>query len=179
MTESGDPQGPPLETEVKLRLASLEDLPGRLEALGFHLETPLQEEASTLWDRDGELFRQGCALRVRRYGGGASLTWKGPQQPDPRFKIRPELETSVAGAPALEGILRALGYTPGLRMVKQRAVYRRESLVACLDQTPFGCFLELEGSPEEIQAASEGLGLREAEVETRSYPALFREHGLA
>lgn len=179
MTESGDPQGLPLETEVKLRVPSIEGLPGRLEALGFQLETPLQAETSTLWDRGAELFDQGCALRVRQYGGNATLTWKGRQQPDPRFKIRPELETAVADGAALEGILRALGYAPVLRMVKQRSVYRRGGLVACLDQAPFGCFMELEGAIEDLQAAQEDLGLAGAEVETRSYPALFREHGLA
>lgn len=179
MTESEDPQGLPLETEVKVRVPSIEGLSERLEVLGFHLETPLQDEASTLWDRGAELFDQGCALRVRRYGASTSLTWKGAQQPNPRFKIRPELETAVADGATLEGILRALGYAPVMRMVKQRSVYRRGGLVACLDQTPFGCFLELEGTVGEIQAALERLGLAGAELETRSYPALFREHGLA
>lgn len=179
MTESGDPQGLPLETEVKVRVPSIEVLSGRLEALGFVLEAPLQDETSTLWDRGAELFDQGCALRVRRYGGTTTLTWKGAQQPDPRFKIRPELETAVADGAALEGVLRALGYAPVMRMVKQRSVYRRGGLVACLDRVPFGCFMELEGAAGDLPAALESLGLAGAEVETRSYPALFREHGLA
>lgn len=179
MTESEDPQGLPLETEVKLRVPSLDGLGARLEAQGFHLETPFQAETSTLWDRGAELYDQGAALRIRRYGGSATVTWKGAQQADPRFKIRPELETAVADAAAMEGILRALGFTPVMRMVKQRAVYRREALVACLDETPFGCFLEVEGPPEDLPRAIEALTLPGAEVETRSYPALFREHGLA
>jgi len=179
MTDSGMRDGTPLEIEVKLRLPGLEDLPPRLESLGFQLETPLQDETSTLWDRGAELFDQGCALRVRRYGGGATLTWKGPKRADPLLKIRPELETAVADAEILEGILKVLGYAPVMRMVKQRAVYRRGGLVACLDRAPFGCFLELEGSEKDILEARASLGLSGAEVEVRGYPGLFRAYGLA
>lgn len=179
MPESASSHGPLLETEVKLRLPGLEEWAPRLEALGFRLETPFQEEVSTLWDRGAELFDQDCALRVRRYGPGATLTWKGPRREDPLLKVRPELETAVGDAEAVEGILRALGFVPVMRMAKHRAVYRRDGLAACLDRAPFGCYLELEGAAEAILAAREALGLGDAEVEVRSYPDLFRAHGLA
>lgn len=179
MTDSADPQGIPLETEVKLRVPGLEGLPQRLEALGFHLETPFTEEASTLWDRGGALQGRGCALRVRRHGGHATLTWKGARREDPLLKIRPELETPLVDADAMEAILGALGYAPVMRMVKHRAVYRRGGLAACLDRAPFGCYLELEGDPSEILTVREALGLGVAQVEVRSYPSLFRDHGLA
>lgn len=169
----------PLETEAKLRVPSLEGWPERLVALGLAEVAPLQEERSTLWDSGVNLYSQGCALRVRRYAGGATLTWKGPRQHDPVLKIRPERETPVGDPDALEDILRALGFEAILSMVKHRAVYRGEDLVACLDETPFGAFVELEGPAERIRSAMETLGLTEAEAETRSYPTLFRAHGLA
>lgn len=163
----------PLETEVKLRVPSAAAMAPMLEALGFTLETPAQEEVSVLWDRGGELRGRGSALRVRRYGGGCLLTFKGPREPDPLLKIRPERETSVADAEALEAILGALGFAPTLAMVKTRAVWSREELEACLDETPFGCFLELEGDPAAIRLAMQGLGLDASHVETRSYAALY------
>lgn len=169
----------PVETEVKLRLPSLEGFEARLRGLGFRVSVPAQPEASTLWDRGGELLAQGSALRLRRYGGKAWLTWKGPRVPDALLKIRPELETEVSDPEAMGAILGALGFEPMMRMVKTRALLTREDLVACLDETPFGCFLELEGEEAAIRAAMAALGLGPELAETRSYPALFREHGLA
>lgn len=169
----------PIETEVKLRLPSLMGVQARLEALGFVLAVPAQPETSQLWDRDTELCTQGSALRLRRFAGKAWLTWKGPKIPDAVLKIRPELETEIADAEALVGILQALGFRPVMEMVKVRALMKRADLLACLDEAPFGCFLELEGEAPAIHAAMAALGLGPEAAELRSYPTLFREHGLA
>jgi adenylate cyclase, class 2 len=169
----------PIETEVKLRIPSTQELAPRLVALGFRLEIPAQSERSVLWDRSRELLSQGCALRVRTYAGGSWITWKGPKVQDPLLKIRPEIETAVTSAGAMEGILQALGYTPVLAMEKTRALLRREDLLACLDETPFGSYLELEGEPGAIRSTMESLGLGPELAEVRSYPTLFLEHGCA
>lgn len=168
----------PVETELKLRIPALAPLRGLLASMGFTERTPPQAEVSVLWDRGDELRAQGAALRVRRYGGQVILTWKGAKLPDPLLKIRPEQETVVEDGEALEAILSALGYAPVLRMEKTRALWAREELTACLDETPFGCFLELEGDADAIKAAAEHLSLGADRVERRSYPTLFREHGL-
>jgi adenylate cyclase class 2 len=167
----------PLETEIKLRIPSCEALAPMLAALGFRETQPAQEEISELWDRGGELLRQRSALRLRTFAGAARLTWKGPVVADPLLKIRPELETGIESREVMEGILRALGFEPVLRMVKTRGVWERAELVACLDRTPFGDFLELEGEPLAIRLAMEGLSLNASHLEPRSYPALWREAG--
>lgn len=169
----------PLETEVKLRISSTAEIAPRLETLGFRIEIPAQREISVLWDRGRELFEKGCALRLRRYGGKAWITWKGPKIEDPLLKIRPEVETALEDPTAMERILKALGFTPVLSMEKKRSMWRRADLLACLDETPFGEFLELEGDPVAIAPAMKALGLGPDCVETRSYPTLFREAGLA
>ncbi len=167
-----------LETELKLRIPATGPFHPLLEALGFHEVTPLQPETSVLWDRNGELRAAGSALRTRAYAGQARLTWKGPKVPDALLKIRPELETGVEHLESLEAILCALGFEPVMRMEKRRAVWVRETLEACLDETPFGCYLELEGDPQSIHVAMEGLGLAPDRAEPRSYPELFAYHGL-
>lgn len=168
----------PLETELKLRIPATGPYHALLEALGFRETHAPQAEVSVLWDREGQLRAAGSALRTRTYAGQSRLTWKGPKVPDPILKIRPEHETGVADGTALEAILHALGYEPVLRMEKVRAVWERAELEACLDETPFGCYLELEGEPQAIRAAMEGLGLAPDRAETRSYPELYRLHGL-
>ena len=163
-----------LEIEIKFRIPALAALRAGLEACGFTQVQAQAEEASVLWDRQGALYAAGCALRLRRYAGRATLTHKGARVEDPRLKIRPEVETEVADPAAMEGILEALGFAPVLAMTKSRSVWRRGDLEACLDEAPFGCFLELEGSPEAIREAAELLGLGDDQVETRSYPTLFQ-----
>lgn len=170
---------PALETELKLRIPATGPYRPLLEALGFREVTPAQAEVSVLWDHDGQLRAAGSALRTRSYAGQSRLTWKGPKVPDPILKIRPEHETGIADSAALEAILRALGYAPVMRMEKIRAVWERTELEACLDETPFGCYLELEGEPQAIRAAMEGLGLAPDRAETRSYPELYQAAGLA
>jgi len=169
---------PVLETELKLRIPAIGPLRPLLEALDFREAIPSQSEVSVLWDRGGELRAAGSALRTRAYAGQARLTWKGPKVPDALLKIRPELETGVTDLASMEALLRALGYAPILRMEKVRAVWRRAELEACLDETPFGCYLELEGDPQAIRVAMEGLGLAPDHAETRSYPELYQAHGL-
>lgn len=168
-----------IETEVKVAIPSTCALAPALESQGFRMTVPPQPEQSTLWDRGDSLFSQGCALRLRAFAGKAILTWKGPKQADPLLKIRPELETLVADPQAMEGILRALGFEPRLAMEKTRSVWHREDLEACLDETPFGCYLELEGEASAIHRTMEALTLDPAQVETRSYPTLYLHHGLA
>jgi len=146
-----------LEIEMKFRIPALEPLRLRLEACGFVPVHPQGEEVTRLWDRDGSLAASGCALRLRRYAGRSVLTWKGPRREDPLMKIRSELETVVEDSAAMEGILAALGFEPGAPMVKSRSVWRQGDLEACLDDTPFGSFLELEGAREAIAAAMAGL----------------------
>jgi adenylate cyclase class 2 len=167
-----------LETELKLRIPATGPYGSLLTALSFREVTPSQPEVSTLWDRNGEMRAGGSALRTRRYAGQSRLTWKGPKVPDAILKIRPELETGIEDLESLEAILRALGFKPVLCMEKLRAVWVRAELEACLDETPFGCYLELEGEPQAIRTAMEGLGLATDRAEPRSYPELYQAHGL-
>ena len=172
------PHKPAVETELKLHIPATGPYRPLLEALGFREIAAAQPEHSVLWDRDGQLLASGSALRTRSYAGQFRLTWKGAKVPDALLKIRPELETGIEDGPTLEAILRALGFEPFLRMEKVRALWRCGELEACLDETPFGCFLELEGEPQAIHAAMASLGLTADQAETRSYPELFTAHGL-
>ena len=171
-------QSIPIETEVKLRIPSTEALRPLLATLSFIPVEPMQDEENTLWDREGELLAKGSALRLRRYASKSLLTWKGTQRPDPELKIRPEIQTVIVDHEAMEGILSALGYAPVLRIAKRRATFKRDGLEACLDETPFGSYLELEGDPQAIRLAMEHLGLNASHIEPRSYATLYREHRL-
>jgi len=166
-----------IETEIKLRIPAPAAVEPALRAAGFVQEQPSVLDQSVLWDHANALRAAGCALRLRRYAGMALLTWKGAKLADPVLKIRPEIETSIGDAGAMEQILRELGFVPVLAMEKRRALWRSDRLLACVDEAPFGCFLELEGDPADIREAMALLGLSASDAEPRSYPELFREYG--
>ncbi|NLB51060.1 MAG: class IV adenylate cyclase [Clostridiaceae bacterium] len=100
-------------------------------------------------DRD---FRQTDeALRIRRQETDqvvTLLTYKGPKTDD-LSNTRIELETELADADKIHGILEALGYTLILTVDKQRLEYTGQTdlgpVTICLDQVEgLGAFIELE-----------------------------------
>lgn len=174
-----------VETEIKLRVTADEQqhLRRTLDASEAEVKAPRQEEKNRLFDfSDGRLRRSGSTLRLRVYGGRACLTFKGPVQQDPKFKQRPEFETGVQDPAELEEILKALGLEPAARYDKFREIrtWRLTSgtVEVCLDETPLGEFVEIEGESKTIEEALQILEWSDRESIRRSYVQLYREAGL-
>lgn len=162
------------EIEVKLRFDSPENALAKLKVLGAVESTPRLFEDNILFDRAHDpLHRARKVLRLRRVGDRAIVTYKGPVEGDHRHKVRVEHETEVADGDAAERILLALGYEPHWRYQKYRTEFILEQLHICLDETPLGCFVELEGSPDEIDRAAEKLGFSVDDYVTASYRKLL------
>jgi adenylate cyclase class 2 len=123
---------------------------------------------------DGALRARGTALRLRRAGPDARLTWKGPTQPG-EVKIREELETGVSDAAAMDATLHALGYEPSFRSQKYREEYVVGTASVTVDETPAGVFVEIEAAPEEIARVSSLLGRTRADYRLESYVGLWRD----
>jgi adenylate cyclase class 2 len=172
-----------IETEIKLRFESAEAARRAIDALGATPYTArrLQDDA-LLDDEAGTLYDRRCALRVRRDGDNARVTFKGPVIPGP-MKSREELETAVGDGELLLHLFRELGFTPRFRYQKFREERRLGGLIVALDETPIGVFVELEGPEAEITAAAERLGFTPADYVRGSYRTLFLEyrqaHGLS
>jgi adenylate cyclase class 2 len=165
-----------LEQEIKLRFESLELAREAVRALGAIALRPRRFQDDVLLDtEDGRLARQGCALRVRRDGQGAAVTWKGPVLPA-LVKSREEIESVVASADGVEAILARLGFVPRFRYQKFREEYTLDGLVAAIDETPVGIYVELEGSEAAITRTAAALGRTPADYIRASYRTLFLEH---
>lgn len=172
------------EIEVKVRIdqADLPTVRERLQALGLSSLGPAENEQNELYDfPDGRLTAEGCALRLRRVANAAWLTFKGPQVPHPTLKIREEFECPVGDVDNIARILGRLGLQVIFRYSKKRERLRAmepADLEVALDQTPIGCFIELEGSPEAIRHVADRMGWPEESFITRSYVELYQERGL-
>lgn len=168
------------EIELKFRVHSRATLERRLTELGYHLDTPRTFEQNTLYDTpDRALRTRGELLRVREYGGRATVTHKRhPEHEDPssRYKVRIETESEVTDGAALAEIFCRLGYGPAFRYEKYRSEYSHSSHPSAhlvLDETPIGTFAELEGPTDWIDRTLSDLGVNPADCLTDSYGKLF------
>ncbi|MFP5204105.1 MAG: class IV adenylate cyclase [Acidobacteriota bacterium] len=169
----------PVETEIKFRIDDLEALEKRLEAAGFHLETPRTFESNVLYDTpDRQMRGRTEILRIRNYGGRWTLTHKrlpasGPGEGVHKHRI--ETETEVADGNALAEVFLALGLAPAFRYEKWRAEWSDGEGHCVVDETPIGNYAELEGAPAWIDRAAAHLGVERSQYVTWSYGRLFEQ----
>lgn len=165
------------ETEIKLAVASAAQALADLERRGFQITRPRVFEANVIYDtQDSNLRNRGSIVRLRQAGEQVVLTYKGRAQTG-KHKSREEYEVLVSDFDSAQRILEGLGFMPRFRYEKYRTELRRESSggLVTLDETPVGCFLELEGDPSWIDATAGELGFGEKDYLTLSYGALYLE----
>jgi adenylate cyclase class 2 len=162
-----------LEQEIKLEFESVEAARRSITATGARLEVSQRLLEDRLFDTEQQHLRQaGTALRVRRDGTRAILTFKGPAQPA-HIKSREEIETGVGDAEVAEAILHGLGFRCWFRSQKRREEYRLGKALVTIDDTPIGVFVEIEAAPDDIDRVATQLGRSRADYRLESYPRLY------
>jgi adenylate cyclase class 2 len=172
-----------LEREVKLRFDSAESARDAILQAGA---TPLRgrrlQEDFLLDTEDETLRRRRCVLRVRLENGGSRLTFKGPVQLS-SMKVREEIETVVGDGETLLRVFQELGLHVWFRYQKYREEFAYEDVIAAVDETPVGTFVELEGGEHGIEQFAAALGRSPSDYILDSYRGLFLQlrdrHGLA
>ncbi len=174
-----------LEVEVKLRIRSSKAVRKKLTALGCVETVPRSFEENWTWDfGDQRLRRKGQLLRLRRFGGQCSLTFKGSPIRSRHFKVREEFETEVGDMRVLAQILEKVGLQIVFRYEKFRTSYfrktpgTREQITVTIDETPIGNYLEMEGSQRGISHLARALGYAAEDFIKESYGALFENSEL-
>ena len=163
----------PQEIEVKLPFPSAADARDVLARIGAkEVQARLFEDNVVLDRTENPLAPAGRLLRLRRYGEVATLTFKAPVPGTHRHKVREEHETPVADFDAMRRILEHLGFTPCYRYQKYRTLLELGNLQICLDETPIGCFVELEGPPEEIDRTAQKMGMSVGQYVLETYREL-------
>jgi adenylate cyclase class 2 len=185
------------EIEIKLRVVDIPSLVRNLRRIGA---TPRGRvfERNTLYDTPGSDFRRrGLLLRVRIETPAPSthvpagrhravLTFKAPPERHAprihrRYKERLETELEIQHPAKWPRILKSLGLRPAFRYEKYRSSFRLRSLHVDLDETPAGVFLELEGTPAQIDRAARALGYAPRDYIQATYWDIYaaecRRHG--
>lgn len=147
------------EIEVKIKIEEPDEVKEKILQKGATLAEERYPHDDTFYDWPTlELKKKHFALRVRKINKKVFLTFKGPGQKSRKFKIREEYETEVKNGRHLRKILKSLGLQPVFQYSKFRTVFRIKKLTVCLDETPIGNFLELEGQQSEIVKFARELG---------------------
>jgi adenylate cyclase class 2 len=164
-----------LEREIKLRFDSVDAARAAVAVLGATPRGARRLQDDVLLDAAGSpLERRGCALRVRRDGEQAAITFKGPIIPS-EMKLREELETVVGSAEMLLRIFAELGFAPRFRYQKYRTELALDDVIVAIDETPIGVFVELEGGEASIADAARRMGRTADDYVLASYRRLFLE----
>jgi adenylate cyclase class 2 len=172
----GDPSRRKDEIEIKLPCEDLDAVRGKLRKLGATPRTPLHFESNDMYDDSaGRIAGSGRALRLRRAGAAAFLTFKGPARFEGGVKVREERETLVSDLEETAAILAALGLAPRFRYEKRREDWTLEGCAVALDETPIGGFVEIEGDPPAIRRAVSVLSLDFSAAVPYTYSRLYAE----
>lgn len=183
----------PIEIEKKYRLSKKQrdEVLQRLPEIGATRQGE-EFEVNTLY-AGNDLEPGRAVLRLRRVGKRGILTYKerAPSRSD--VKHQREDETAVADPEAMELILDALGFTPAVIYEKRRETWtlneagkretgKREKRTAgaseiVIDELPFGLFMEIEGSEENIRDVESKLAIKRLRTEHATYPQLTLKHG--
>jgi adenylate cyclase, class 2 len=167
----------PIEIEKKYRLTKTQRdrIMKRLRELKARRFKEEFEENSIY--RGGALELGKRALRLRRVGGRATLTFKERFPSLASVKHQLEEETQVADADVVDAILQGLGFEVALVYEKRRARWKVGRAEVALDELPFGLFMEIEASEPEIARVEELLNATRLPAELETYPTITAKLG--
>jgi len=166
-----------IEIEKKYRLTSKqrEEVLLRLPQIGAKRSGEEFEENTLYAGEALDLSRS--VLRLRRVGKRAILTYKERFPTRSDIKHQREDETAVADANAMELILEALGFTAALVYEKRRETWTLGKTEIVIDELPFGLFMEIEGTEQDIRDIENKLTIKRLRAESATYPQLSLKHG--
>lgn len=162
-----------LEFEVKFFLPDSLFIRKKILGLGALPRGKFFERNIRFEDSDNSLMDKKCLLRLR-HDQKSSLTYKSPPPKDSQqVKVFKELEVEVSDFKAMREILESLGYHGEQVYEKWRETLVLEKVHFCLDEMPYGNFLEIEGRQEDISHYARILELPWEKRILTNYLAIF------
>jgi adenylate cyclase class 2 len=149
-----------LEIEVKFFLSDMNAVRDQILKLGAYSAGRSFETNIRFEDRANSLLEKKALLRLRK-DRRATLTYKSkPAVHDVDYKIFNELEVEVNDFTKMRQILESLGYPKEQIYEKWRDSYTLKGTDCCIDEMPFGNFLEIEGNKKEIKDVAAKIGMQ-------------------
>src|SRR3989338_4036360 len=159
----------PIESEVKIKIDNLDAIKAKILEIRAEPYKKKVLETDEYFDNKKKLRKSGEILRLRN---NSILTYKGPAQKKQKIKVAEEIEVMVDNGAYTKEIFMKLGYLPTLKKEKYRESYILHLTKICIDETPMGNYLEIEGSKEGVFDVAKRLGFTDKVFITKSYNAL-------
>ena len=169
------------EIEVKIKVEDFSEIEDILNTYKWDFVGDWVFEDNLVFDfNDLLLKKSGKLLRLRKEDDRFILTFKKKvKEKDGLFKEREEIEVSVDDYEKMRTILEGVGMELFFRYQKYRKTYTLSENHICLDKTPIGNFIEIEGSEAFIEAYAKKLGFSSSDFINKSYYDLFSKSELA
>lgn len=172
---------PTREVELKAVVDDLRQLRHAVEGAGGQLVFAGRLEDRRYDTAAHSLAAADVVLRLRTYrntdGARAHLEWKGPTQVVDEFKVRGELTTGIENPDALATMLDYLGYAVIREIDRDIAQYVIDGTTIRFERYPrMDSLVEVEGTPEGIEAAIAILGIARASFTSERLPEFVRAY---
>lgn len=155
---------PSLEIEGKYHVPSFSKVREHLRDVGATGPELLHQRDIYFAHPVRDFARTDEALRVRYSGNDCTVTYKGPKLEGLTLKAREEINLVVDPSGNVEIVLKRLGFSPVLEVMKVREVYHLKEAVISLDEvTGLGTYVEIEltGPEENLDPETELSHLKE------------------
>lgn len=170
------------EVEVKFKIQNKEEIRKKLINIGGETKGEFFQRGIPLDTPNGDLHRKGIFLRVRSGGVNTLTVKKKFKEDNSRYKERDEFEVEVSSIEKTIIILENLGFKKLRVIEKYREEFKFPNVTVVLDRLPFGNYMEIEGTEEEIEKMIVLLGFTNSQRITQTYWALnqkyWKEKGL-
>ena len=163
-----------IEREIKFKVDDLLTFKKKIESEGGVYVSEFFEDNIVFDDEEETLRKSKVILRLRK-SDRIILTVKKQIKKD-RFKIMDEHEIEVSDFNKTIMLLNILGYKKVFRYQKRREIFSFINTKLFFDDTPIGCFIEIEGGEAEIESTATILGLNVEDGISKNYMEIFREH---
>ncbi len=162
-----------IEIEVKFYLENAELVREKLLSAGAKSSGRIFESNICFDDAQDCLKAQQSLLRLRK-DKKITLTHKSkPDAGETEFKVLKELEVEVSDFDIMLSILETLGYHRTLVYEKYRETLAIGKTKLCIDNMPFGDFIEIEGSKTDIRKLAQDFGMIWDRRITDNYRSMF------
>lgn len=161
----------PIETEVKIKIDAVEPIKQKLLEMKAELykKRALQTD---IYFGNKTMKKKGQIMKIR---DNALLIYKGPSQKKNNIRSNEEIEIMVDNAVHLKQLLEQLDYLQYWKKERYRESYLVNMTQICIDETPMGNFIEIEGKKDSIIDIAKHLGFSQKNFIADSYSQLWEE----
>lgn len=161
-----------VEKEIKILITDISKLVSQLKHHHAVMIGLTKEKTFRFDSPDQNLAKSGLFLRLRS-GFKNVITLKEKKQKDKKYKIRVETELEIGDLKNMSYILKLIGFSHIKIMEKYRINFKYKRVILSLDELPFGTYLEIEGTENQIKSVMKDFGFNTDEVIPDTYWALF------